>query len=548
MDLEEDTSKPKTTKKSKTTSKSVMFLDGKAEDDLSDDKKTESEKKGLHATLVMTIDVCNMEEESSIVTRNATKVNVTNTSTPTEDFEDASKSLMQHRMGEVSFYKGFEHYNDKVPRAKKLPKHFTKSKAPDAYDLRDHYPGCFPLDGTEVVRDQGNCGSCWAFASATAIMTNLCISGYGGGQDVLNSPTDRIEVSVQELISCNDNQAGCEGGSTADADTSMARVGITNEKVSGYQCGGGNPLDHFAAKGMTCDAPPWGGNCQEGANANPKFSYGGAVMISGEEAMKTVISNGYALYVAINVNSDFMSLPAGTVFKGAGPGATEVGGHAVAVVAYLLSGAGDKVWVLQNSWNTAWADQGFGSILRGIDLMGVETTSATYYRAWITGTDPAKVPPCIDGSGSGMQAMDGSVISCEVAADPSSPYASLNLCSMDAVKSNCAVSCNSCVGRSDPGAMGDGPVPNDPMPKQEETVCLQGFMSDADDLQSQMMATDNGPCSFNNICSGPIECVCESTGPENKWGIPPGGPYALGVTDFCEVNADGIGKCDCHQV
>jgi len=271
-------------------------------------------------------------------------------------------------------------------------------------------------------------------------------------------------------------------------------------------------------------------------------------MVSGEEAMKTIISNGYALYVAINVNSDFMSLPAGTVFKGAGPGATEVGGHAVAVVAYLLSGAGDKVWVLQNSWNTAWADQGFGSILRGIDLMGVETTSATYYRAWITGTDPAKVPPCIDGSGSGMQAMDGSVISCEVAADPSSPYASLNLCSMDAVKSNCAVSCNSCVGRSDPGAMGDGPVPNDPMPKQEETVCLQGFMSDADDLQSQMMATDNGPCSFNNICSGPIECVCESTGPENKWGIPPGGPYALGVTDFCEVNADGIGKCDCHQV
>merc|ERR1719253_615301 len=179
-----------------------------------------------------------MEEESSIVTRNATKKNVTNTSTPTQDFEDASKSLMQHRMGEVSFYKGFEHYNDKVPRAKKLPKHLTKSKAPDTYDLRDHYPGCFPLDGTEVVRDQGNCGSCWAFASATTVMTNLCISGYGGGQDVLNSATDRIEVSVQELISCNDNQAGCEGGSTADADTSMARVGITHEKVSGYQCGG----------------------------------------------------------------------------------------------------------------------------------------------------------------------------------------------------------------------------------------------------------------------------------------------------------------------
>ncbi|CAB4019593.1 Cathepsin O, partial [Paramuricea clavata] len=52
------------------------------------------------------------------------------------------------------------------------------------------------------VKNQGDCGSCWAFASTGVVETQWAIAKK------LTSP---LELSVQEFVSCSHN-AGCNGG------------------------------------------------------------------------------------------------------------------------------------------------------------------------------------------------------------------------------------------------------------------------------------------------------------------------------------------------
>merc|ERR1719333_2042042 len=105
--------------------------------------------------------------------------------------------------GELSRYKGFEHVNDNLPKVTESVLQTAADRAvPDSYDIREKNPKCFELNYKEPVRNQGQCGSCWAFASASAVMNNLCMSGAASIQTVKDN-SDRYEVSVQQLMACN---------------------------------------------------------------------------------------------------------------------------------------------------------------------------------------------------------------------------------------------------------------------------------------------------------------------------------------------------------
>jgi hypothetical protein len=69
---------------------------------------------------------------------------------------------------------------------------------PAAYDARDEGIVTPP-------RDQGDCGSCWAFASAGAVESHM-LKQFGIG------PTD--DFSEQQQVSCNTLMSGCSGGSS----------------------------------------------------------------------------------------------------------------------------------------------------------------------------------------------------------------------------------------------------------------------------------------------------------------------------------------------
>uniref|UniRef100_A0A3Q2PZJ3 Cathepsin B n=1 Tax=Fundulus heteroclitus TaxID=8078 RepID=A0A3Q2PZJ3_FUNHE len=79
-------------------------------------------------------------------------------------------------------------------------------KLPKQFDAREQWPECPTL---KEIRDQGSCGSCWAFGAAEAISDRICIHTKGKVS---------VEISSQDLLTCCDSCGmGCNGGYPANA-------------------------------------------------------------------------------------------------------------------------------------------------------------------------------------------------------------------------------------------------------------------------------------------------------------------------------------------
>lgn len=76
-----------------------------------------------------------------------------------------------------------------------------KSDLPDEFDSRTKWPDCPTI---QEVRDQGSCGSCWAFGAAEAISDRICIHSQG---------RVNVRISSEDLVSCCRTCGfGCNGG------------------------------------------------------------------------------------------------------------------------------------------------------------------------------------------------------------------------------------------------------------------------------------------------------------------------------------------------
>lgn len=76
---------------------------------------------------------------------------------------------------------------------------------PATFDARTHWPEC-PSIG--LIRDQGGCGSCWAFGAATAISDRICIAS---GRKI------QVNISTEDIVACCKDCRGCGGGNPYDA-------------------------------------------------------------------------------------------------------------------------------------------------------------------------------------------------------------------------------------------------------------------------------------------------------------------------------------------
>merc|ERR1712232_767996 len=113
---------------------------------------------------------------------------------------------------------------------------------PESFDSAENWPQCAKIIGD--IRDQSNCGCCWAFAGAEAASDRMCIS---------TNATMMVPLSAQDVCFNGGGlmSQGCNGGQITSPWSYMKKGGLFGGKgaVSGGQYQGSGPF----GKGLCSD-------------------------------------------------------------------------------------------------------------------------------------------------------------------------------------------------------------------------------------------------------------------------------------------------------
>lgn len=244
---------------------------------------------------------------------------------------------------------------------------------PDSFDSRTAWPNCPTI---KEVRDQGSCGSCWAFGAVEAISDRVCVHSNG---------KVNVEVSAEDLLSCCGSECGmgCNGGYPGGAWNYWTERGLVSGGLYDSHVGcrpySIPPCEHHvngsrpACKGEEGDTPKCQKQCEDGYTPSYQKDkhYGDtsySVPSSEQEIMAEIYKNG-PVEGAFLVFADFPLYKSGVYRHITGE---ELGGHAIKVLGWGVED-GTKYWLCANSWNTDWGDNGFFKIVRGEDHCGIES-------------------------------------------------------------------------------------------------------------------------------------------------------------------------------
>ncbi|KAJ9533329.1 hypothetical protein QJQ45_026433 [Haematococcus lacustris] len=216
---------------------------------------------------------------------------------------------------------------------------------PDSVDWR-------ALGKVTSVKDQGNCGACWAYAAAAAIESAYLIARPSV------SAAD-VDMSEQQLVSCvnvangNWTSRGCDGGWSDEA---------INYSVSA-------PLLTEARYPNTPGAPRCRANLVRTSPAGTfvRLATGASRVPPGSELslMQAVALQPVVVYFSVSPEFVFH---AGGLYTGGG--CTNLVNHAMLLVGYNVSGP-QPYWIVKNSWGDTWGRDGYSLIAMAGDGPGV---------------------------------------------------------------------------------------------------------------------------------------------------------------------------------
>jgi len=229
---------------------------------------------------------------------------------------------------------------------------------PDNFDGRTAWPNC-PTVGE--IRDQANCGSCWAFGAVSAITDRICIQSKG---------QVNVHISAEDLNSCcGECGYGCEGGYPDAAwgywvQTGLVSGGNYNSKEGCAPYSLANCDHHCTGKYGPCppigDTPPCPSKCQDGGDFDADKHYGtGAYGVSSRTAdIQNEIMTKGSVEAAFTVYEDFLTYKSGVYQHKSGQ---MLGGHAIKLLGWGVDG-GLQYWIAANSWNEDWGNKGYFNI------------------------------------------------------------------------------------------------------------------------------------------------------------------------------------------
>lgn len=193
------------------------------------------------------------------------------------------------------------------------------------------------------VKNQGQCGSCWAFSTIGAVESAWEIAG-----------NDLTSMSEQQLVDCDKVDSGCQGGLMDNGFTYLEKNPTCTESSYPY-------------KGAD-------GSCQQSScdTAIPKGSVTGYHDVASETALVSAVEQ-QPVSVAIEADQQGFQLYESGVFSGTC--GTQLD-HGVIAVGYGTD-SGTAYWKVRNSWGASWGDAGYIRMARGVNQCGI-AESASY--------------------------------------------------------------------------------------------------------------------------------------------------------------------------
>ncbi|XP_053204031.1 cathepsin B-like [Panonychus citri] len=251
----------------------------------------------------------------------------------------------------------------------KLPRvyHQINDDLPATFDAREAWPNC---TSTRLIRDQGSCGSCWAFGSVEAMSDRICIASKGKIQ---------VDLSAEDVLDCcEDCGFGCGGGDPGEAWNYFQASGVVSGGL--YQGTGCLPYSiapcehHVEGPRPACgdqDAAQCTRSCVPGYSKSFKddkhFGRAPYSVEGAQQIMKEIMTNG-PVTASFEVYADFPTYKSGVYQQ---VSEDFLGGHAIKILGWGTENNVDY-WLVANSWNTDWGDKGYFKIRRGTNECGIE--------------------------------------------------------------------------------------------------------------------------------------------------------------------------------
>jgi cathepsin F len=209
---------------------------------------------------------------------------------------------------------------------------------PETHDWREH-------KAVGAVKDQGGCGSCWAFSAIANLEGLYAIKS--GEQEIF---------SEQLLVDCDDNgDQGCNGGLMDNAFAWLARSGNGVELSADYP---------YHGKDQKCQ------KTEEKIFKKLQVTKFLDVSQNEEEIRKALYEHG-PLSIAVDA-TEFQTYHGGILSKCKFYGLN----HGVTLVGYGEEN-GTKYWIIRNSWGRGWGEQGYVRVARGKGLCGMNQAVST---------------------------------------------------------------------------------------------------------------------------------------------------------------------------
>jgi C1A family cysteine protease len=237
-------------------------------------------------------------------------------------------------------------------------------------------PSSFIWSSSKItsVKNQGNCGSCFAQATVASYESAILIKNSSLSASNLN-------LSEQYLLDCNGKGFSCLGGWFDVFDVFAG--GLPTESSYPYAATV-NSCDSGKAKYFPMDA--W-------------YYVDNSVDIPSTTALKTAVKTIGPIAVALYANTSYFKSYTSGVFDRNDSGSVD---HAVLIVGWDDS---KGAWRIKNSWGTGWGESGYAWIKYGCQKIGTAACYAKPKALSSNGTNLALKRPVIPQYGS--NAVDG---------------------------------------------------------------------------------------------------------------------------------------------